>query len=175
MTTGRERFEMTADEEQLITFRLGKETFAVSVTQVREIGMVPSISSIPDTADYIEGVMNLRGQVTTVVDLRKRFKIAIDPSMAKSDQARIIVAELDGNLLGLTVDAVETVMRVPKNTIDPPPRLLASGMEGKYLVGICKLQDKLVMLIDLNKIMKTSELEQLVGINKFIGGSATVQ
>ncbi len=75
MRRKREKVELTGDEEQIVSFRLGKSTFAVSVNQVREIGKVQDITKIPKMPNYIEGVMNLRGQITTVIDLRKRFNI----------------------------------------------------------------------------------------------------
>ncbi|HEY3420867.1 MAG TPA: chemotaxis protein CheW [Methanomassiliicoccales archaeon] len=156
MRRRREKVELTGDEEQIVSFQLGKSTFAVSVNQVREIGKVQDITKIPKMPDYIEGVMNLRGQITTVIDLRKRFNID-DGVGGRTAQSRIIVAEVGDNQIGIIVDSVEDVMRVPKNSISAPPKTLASAMDAELLTGICKLQDKLIMLLDLNKIMLSKE------------------
>jgi purine-binding chemotaxis protein CheW len=134
-----------------VSFRLGRETFAIVVSQVREIRKVEDITRVPKLPPYIEGVMNLRGQITTVIDLKKRLNIASD-GPARSTQSRIIVAEVGENQLGIIVDAVEDVMRVPKGSISPPPKTLA-GSESSALTGISKLPDKLIMMLDLEKVI----------------------
>ena len=106
MRKNRQKIELTGDEEQLVSFLLGKETFGVKVTQVREIGKVQDITKVPRMPDFIEGVMNLRGQITTVIDLKKRFAIAEDAN-GRTAQSRIIVAEIGDTQLGIIVDAVE--------------------------------------------------------------------
>lgn len=147
----REKVEISGDEEQIVSFLLGKETFAVKVSQVREIGKVQDITKIPKMPDYIEGVMNLRGQITTVIDLKKRF--GIETGDGRTGQSRIIVAEIGDNQLGIIVDAVEDVMRVPRSSISDPPKNIAVGAESTALTGICKLSNKLVMMLDLEKIV----------------------
>ncbi|NLI74294.1 MAG: chemotaxis protein CheW [Euryarchaeota archaeon] len=149
--------EITGDVEQIVSFRLGRETFATMVSQVREIRKVEDITRVPKMPNYIEGVMNLRGQITTVIDLKKRLGISSEGS-SRSDQSRIIVAEVGDNQLGIIVDAVEDVMRVPKESISPPPKAL-EGTEST-LTGISKLEDRLIMMLDLEKVVNESEISQ---------------
>jgi len=156
MARKRAKVEISGDVEQIVSFRLGQETFATVVSQVREIRKVEDITRVPKMPAYIEGVMNLRGQITTVIDLKKRLNIASE-GPSRSAQSRIIVAEVGDNQLGIIVDAVEDVMRVPKESISPPPKTLA-GMESSALVGISKLPDKLIMMLDLEKIMSGAEM-----------------
>lgn len=153
MRRRREKMELTGDEEQIVSFRLGKETFAVKVAQVREIGKVQDITHIPKMPDYVEGVMNLRGQITTVIDLKKRFGIVSEAGTERTAQSRIIVAEIGDHQLGIIVDSVEDVMRVPRNSISPVPKTLSTGLQSSFLQGICKLQNKLIMLLDLGKMI----------------------
>lgn len=151
MVRKRVKVELTGDVEQIVSFRLGQETFATMVSQVREIRKVEDITRVPKMPHYIEGVMNLRGQITTVIDLKKRLNIATD-GPSRTSQSRIIVAEVGDNQIGIIVDAVEDVMRVPKDSISPPPKTLA-GIELAALTGISKLPDKLIMMLDLEKVM----------------------
>jgi purine-binding chemotaxis protein CheW len=159
MRRRREKVEISGDEEQIVSFRLGRETFAVKVTQVREIGKVQDITKIPKMPDYIEGVMNLRGQITTVIDLKKRF--GISAGEGRTAQSRIIVAEIGDNQLGIIVDAVEDVMRISRTSISAPPKTLTTGVEAAALTGICKLGDKLVMMLDLERIMSDGDKARL--------------
>lgn len=163
MRRKREKVEISGDEEQIVSFCLGRETFAVKVSQVREIGKVQDITKIPKMPDYIEGVMNLRGQITTVIDLKKRFGIGSESGSGVTAASRIIIAEIGDTQIGIIVDAVEDVMRVPRASISPPPTTLTVGTEAGFLTGICKLPDRLVMLLDLNKIMSANEMEQIGG------------
>ena len=158
----REKVELTGDEEQIVSFKLGKETFGVRVAQVREIGKVQNITKIPKMPAYIEGVMNLRGQITTVIDLKRRFNINTDGS-GITLASRIIVAEIGDTQIGIIVDEVEDVMRVSRQSVSSPPKTLASRTETSFLTGICKLPDRMIMLLDLNQVMTESELNQLGG------------
>lgn len=153
----REKVEISGDEEQLVSFKLGKGTFAVKVSQVREIGKVQDITHIPKMPDYVEGVMNLRGQITTVIDLKKRFNIESGENSGRTAQSRIIVAEIGDNQLGIVVDSVEDVMRVPRQSVSLPPKTLTNGVDTSFLTGICKMPDKLIMLLDLNNLIETEE------------------
>lgn len=157
----REKVELTGDEEQIVSFKLGKETFGIRVSQVREIGKVQNITRVPKMPEFIEGVMNLRGQITTVIDLKKRFDI--EHGEGTSAASRIIVAEIGDTQIGIIVDEVEDVLRVPRQSISPPPRTLIVGMETGYLTGICKLPDRMLLLLDLDKVMTINGLDQICG------------
>jgi purine-binding chemotaxis protein CheW len=151
--------EAVRDEIQLVSFKLGKETFAVNVGQVREIGKVERITHVPKMPDFIEGVMNLRGQITTIIDLRRRFGIFTDGE--RTAQSRIIVAEIGENQLGIIVDSVEDVIRVSTQNISDPPKTITKKVDASFLSGICKLPDDLVMLLDISKLLSEEEMEQV--------------
>lgn len=148
-----------ADEIQLVSFKLGAETFAVNVDQVREIGKVDQITKVPKMPHFIEGVMNLRGQITTIIDLRRRFGISGDGG--HTSQSRVIVAEIGDMQLGIIVDSVQDVIRVPAKSLSPPPKTVASKVDASFLTGICKLPDDLIMLIDLTNLLGHEEMGQI--------------
>ncbi|MDW5564249.1 MAG: chemotaxis protein CheW [Methanomassiliicoccus sp.] len=156
----REKVELNGDEEQLVSFILGKETFGVKVSQIREIGKVKDITKVPMMADYIVGVMNLRGQITTVIDLKKRFGILSEEGT--TSQSRIIIAEVGNNQIGMIVDSVKDVMRVPRSSISPPPKTMSVSLDSSHLVGICKLKDKLIMLLDIDSMVNKDQITTVV-------------
>jgi len=162
MRAKREKVEESGDEEQIVSFRLGNETFGVKVSDVREIGKVQNITKIPKMPEYIEGVMNLRGQVTTVIDLKKRLNI--DRSTVLTDQSRIIIAEVSDNQLGIIVDSVEDVIRIPRSSISPPPRTLMATQDSSALVGICKVKERMIMLMDIGKTMELNQTMKEVSV-----------
>jgi purine-binding chemotaxis protein CheW len=160
MSEREDRNEFAGSEVQLVSFKLGKETFAVNVDQVREIGKVEQITHIPKMPNYVEGVMNLRGQITTIIDLRMRFGITGEGG--RTAQSRIIVAEIGENQLGIIVDSVQDVTRVAKQSISPPPKTVSKKVDTSFLTGICKLPDRLIMLLDLSKLLSDEEMEHVL-------------
>jgi purine-binding chemotaxis protein CheW len=146
-----------AKDLQLVGFRIGKETFGVPIHLVHEIVRLPEITAVPDAPDYIEGVINLRGRIISIVDLRKRFgENRIEPSRKN----RILVAEIEGKMVGLIVDAASEVIRLSESAIEAPPEVLESS-EVKYVTGVGKLDGRLVILIDLTKVLQKGELRRL--------------
>jgi len=137
-------------EELIIAFKLGEEEYGVDVSQIQEIVKVRDITRVPKAPYYIKGVMNLRGNVIPVIDLRKRFSL---PSKETTDQSRIIVFDIKGVKFGIVVDVVSEVMRLPKENIEPPPPIAMGGIESAYIRGVGKLQDKLIILLDLEKAL----------------------
>ena len=142
---------------QLVGFRIGKETFGVPIGLVHEIVRVPEITAVPDAPDYVEGVINLRGKIISIIDLRKRFG---ETKIAASPKNRILVAEIEKRLVGLIVDAASEVIRLPHSEIDAPPEVFEES-EVKYVTGVGKLNGRLVILIDLTKILQQGELRRL--------------
>ena len=114
---------------QLVGFRIGKETFGVPIGLVHEIVRVPEITAVPDAPDYVEGVINLRGKIISIVDLRKRFG---ETKIQASPKNRILVAEIEKRLVGLIVDAASEVIRLPHSEIDAPPEVFEES-EVKYV------------------------------------------
>lgn len=147
-----------SEEVQLVVFRLGNEEYGVEITQVREIIKMKEITRIPNAPDFVEGVINLRGQITTVTDLRKR--LGTNGSNHNNDQTRIIIVELNSSTIGMIVDSVSEVLRLGKNEIDSTPEIV-SNLETKYIRGVGKLKDRLLILLDLNRILNPGEVEEL--------------
>ena len=142
---------------QLVGFRIGRETFGVPIGLVHEIVRVPEITSVPDAPRYVEGVINLRGKIVSIVDLRKRFgELHIEPSRKN----RILVAEIQNKMVGLIVDAASEVIRLPEAEIEAPPEVFEDS-ELKYVTGVGKLNGRLVILVDLTKILQKGELRRL--------------
>lgn len=145
---------------QLVTFKLGTEEFGVDILKVQEINKMMNITKIPNAPTFIEGVINLRGKIIPIVDLRKRLGFR-DQQYDKS--TRIIVVELDGLVLGFIVDSVSEVLRIPENTIEPPPSMVA-GIESEYIEGVGKLDDRLLILLELKKVFSSPERKDIENI-----------
>ena len=142
---------------QLVGFRIGPETFGLPISLVREIVRVPEITSVPNAPDYIEGVINLRGRIIPVVDLRKRFGEKITEPNKKN---RIVVVELENRRIGLMVNSASEVLKIPPSEIEAPHDVFQEG-ELNYITGVGKLKGRLVILLDLNMILQRGELRRL--------------
>ncbi len=140
---------------QLVSFKIGEEEFGVDILKVQEINRMDQITRVPNAPDYVSGVMNLRGKVIPIIDLRKRFRL---PKKDRDKDTRIIVVELKSRVVGFLVDAVNEVLRIPKNVTEPPPPMVA-GIGSEYITAVGKLQDRLLILIDLEKILVPAEQE----------------
>lgn len=152
----------TEKVSQLVTFKLGKEEYGVAIEQVKEIIRIVEIISVPKSPTFVEGLINLRGTVVAVIDLRKRFDI--NPEGEKDDE-RIIVVEVQGRTIGVRVDAVSEVLRLAASSIDEVPPTV-SGVDSKFLLGVGKIGDRLLMLLDLDRILSSEELKGLDGLEK---------
>lgn len=142
---------------QLVTFNVGEEEFGVGILAVREINRMMEITRVPHAPDFVEGVVNLRGQVIPVVDLRKRFNL----EAAEHDKSsRIVVVELNEKVVGFLVDSVSEVLRVDYSMVEPPPAIIA-GIEREYLEGVVKLEDRLLILLNLRRLLNHSEANDL--------------
>jgi purine-binding chemotaxis protein CheW len=124
---------------------------------IHEIVRVPEITAVPDSPDFVEGVINLRGKIVPVVDLRKRFG---EKTITRDKTNRILVSESQGKLVGLIVDAASEVLKISEREIDPPPQVLEQR-ELNYVTGLGKLEGRLIILIDLNKTLQRGELLRL--------------
>lgn len=146
---------VTQDHElhQLVSFVLEKEEFGVNILNVQEIIRQVNVTRVPSAPPFVEGVINLRGRVVPVVDLRKRFGF---PTREAGKETRIIVVELVGRVVGFLVDEVREVIRIPVGVTEPPPDL-ATGVDAAYITGVAKLDDRLLILIDLNEVLSTVE------------------
>lgn len=136
-------------EEQLVTFSLGSEEFGVDIMHVQEIIRIPSITRVPKAPDYTEGVINLRGNVIPIISLRTCFGM---PLIEATDLSRIIVLQYQPRVFGIRVDAVTEVLHLDSAGIEPPPSI-ELGMDNKFIRGVGKIGERLIILLELNQIM----------------------
>src|ERR1700674_3182728 len=144
-------------ELQVVGFRIGNETYGVRIGSVREIVRVPEITSVPSAPDLIEGVINLRGKIIPVMDLRKRFG---QTEIISDKKNRILVVELENKLIGLIVNAASEVLKIPPSEIDSPGSVFAEGESG-YVTGVGKLKGRLLILLDITKLLHRPEFKRL--------------
>ena len=141
----------------IVGFRIGNETYGVRIGSVREIVRVPEITSVPSAPDLIEGVINLRGKIIPVMDLRKRFG---QTEIISDKKNRILVVELENKLIGLIVNAASEVLKIPPSEIDSPGSVFAEG-ESSYVTGVGKLKGRLIILLDIAKLLQRPEYKRL--------------
>lgn len=143
----------TQSEQQLVVFDLAQEAYGVDIGTVREIIRMQDVTSVPHRPDYVSGVINLRGRITPVVDLRKRFDLT---EQEITRDSRIVVVDIDGDDIGMIVDSVTEVLRISTTQIEPPSTMIAAG-GSDYIVGIAKLEERLVLLLDLGRVLTTAQ------------------
>jgi purine-binding chemotaxis protein CheW len=139
---------------QLVSFHIGGEEFGLDILRVQEIIRIQQLTRVPNSPDFVDGVINLRGKVIPVIALRKRFGLE---ELAHDKQTRIVVIEVKGTVLGFIVDSVSEVLRIPSDTVEPPPRL--GKVEREYVSGVGKLDNRLLILLDVDRLM--SDVEDL--------------
>lgn len=145
---------------QLVSFVIENEEFGVDILKVQEIIRMVEITRVPKSPDFVEGVINLRGKIVPVIDLRKRFGI---DKKEQDNETRIIVVELPDKVVGFLVDKVKEVIRVEKSVIEPPPEL-TTNVSANYITGVAKLEDRLLILLDLDKVLSSEEQEHLTEV-----------
>jgi purine-binding chemotaxis protein CheW len=146
-----------ARELHIVGFRIGRETFGVPIALVHEIVRVPEITAVPDSPGYVEGVINLRGKIVSVLDLRKRFG---ERQIVNTKKNRILVSEVSGKMVGLIVDSASEVIKLPESDVQAAPSVFEDG-ELNYVTGVGKLQGRLIILVDLSKILQKGELRRV--------------
>lgn len=142
---------------QLVSFKISNEEFGVDILCVQEINRMLQITKMPNTPDFIEGVINLRGRVIPVLDLRIKLGM---PRKEHDKNTRIIVVEIKGKTIGFIVDEVSEVLRIPKSITEAPPEMVG-GVNSDFITSIGKLEDRLLILLDLEKILSTTEFNVL--------------
>ena len=138
---------------QLVTFRLGGEEFGLDVFAVHEILRYQEPTAVPRAPAFVEGVLDVRGTLVPVVDLRRRFEL---PQIAYGDDTRIVLVDFGGERLGLVVDEVTEVLRAPETAVSPPPRYVR-GLAAEFVRGIVRLEGRLVVLLDIDRILSSEE------------------
>ena len=142
---------------QLVSFHLAEETYGIEITKVREIILMGDITRIPHTPDFVKGLINLRSTVIPVVDLRIRFGLR---ETELTDDSRIMVVNVGAKTIGIVVDAVSEVLRVSNEQIAPPPATVA-GLGREYLTGLVRLEEQLLILLDIEKLLGQEETTAL--------------
>jgi purine-binding chemotaxis protein CheW len=152
---------------QVVGFRIGNETFGVHIGSVREIVRVPEITAVPSAPETVEGVINLRGKIIPVMDLRKRFG---QSDIQPDKKNRILVVELENKLVGLIVNAASEVLKIAPSEIEAPGNLFAEGESG-YVTGVGKLKGRLIILLDIAKLLHRPEYKRFEEAAELVGAA----
>lgn len=155
----------TAKEKamQLVGFNIGSELFGVNILSVQEIIRTTPITPIPDSPDFIEGVINLRGNIIPVIDLRKRLNLLSEGFDKES--LWIVILNVDNRVTGFIVDHVTQVLKINADIIKPAPDLVVAGLQSQYIDGVCKIDDRLLVLLDFNQILRVDEIKKLKALH----------
>lgn len=143
------------DQLQLVTFEVGEEEFAVDILAVQEINRMMPMTRVPQCPPEVEGVINLRGKIIPVLDLRRRFDM---PRGERDNNNRIVVVEVHARVLGFVVDRVNEVLRIPRNIVDPAPTM-SSSIRSDFIEGVGKLEDRLLILLNLNLLFAPDQAD----------------
>ncbi|MBU0549474.1 MAG: chemotaxis protein CheW [Candidatus Omnitrophica bacterium] len=145
-------------EYQLVVFNIGEEEFGVDIAQVREIVRLLGITYMPKAPAFIEGVVNLRGQIVAIIDLAKRLGL---PSSPRGETTRIIIIEIAENTVGMIVDSVSEVLRLSSEDMEDVPGLIETEVPEHYIRGVGKLKDRLLVLLDLDHVLTHDEVQRV--------------
>jgi len=152
----------SAEIVQLVVAELSREEYGIPITQVQEIIKIPEITRIPNMPEFIEGVINLRGKIIPIIDLRKRFKLT---QKQKDEEARIVITTIGGQPVGLVADSVSEVIRLSAEAIDPVPSVI-SHINSEYLSGVGKLDKRIIILLNMEKVLNDLEKNSLRRIER---------
>jgi len=158
-------------ELQIVGFQIGRESYGVPIASLHEIVRVAEITSVPDAPEYIEGVINLRGKIVSVIDLRKRFGEKHPTSNRKN---RILVVESQGRLTGLIVDAASDVIKIPSTDVEAPPAVFQEGGLN-CVTGLGKYRNRLIVLLDVNKLLQRGSLRHPASAEEKSLGTGAVE
>jgi purine-binding chemotaxis protein CheW len=146
-----------SDTIQVVSFKLGSEEYGVNIAQVQEINRMVAITHVPRAPQFMEGVINLRGQLIPIIDLRTRFGM---PRAEHTKNTRIVVTEIGAKRVGMVVDSVSEVLRLPTEQIEDAPEMI-TGVDTEYIRGVGKIEDRLIILLDLARIISGAERREL--------------
>ncbi|HUX22045.1 MAG TPA: chemotaxis protein CheW, partial [Spirochaetia bacterium] len=169
MQTKNAERDIDGELNQLISFMVGNEEYGMEILRVKEVIRSPEITSLPKAPTFVKGIINLRGDVIPIVDLRNKFGLETDEM---TQATRIIVVDVDGRLVGMVVDSASQVVRIPSDQIDPPPPIIG-GISTEYIKGVAKLNDRLVILLNIDSILSGDEKNVLDKVSKIQPAVAT--
>ena len=155
--------KLVNQELQLVVFRLGDEEFGVEIGNVQEIIRMTSITRIPQAGDYVNGIINLRGRIIVVINLN--VVMGMENAVKSDENARIIVADIGNTVVGFMVDSVSEVIRLPTKDIEPAPAIIADRIGTEYLRGVGKMENRLLILLKLDKILGSDKLNSIQKIS----------
>ena len=161
LSLGQRVQEEVTPMRQLVGFRIGDEEFGVDILMVQEIIRLPAITPIPNAPSFILGMINLRGRVIPIIDLRQRLRIKGKNPGEADRTMRILILEMGSHQTGFIVDSVSEVMKVPEAEIEPTPHLLALNIDARYIEGVIKLANRLLILLDFTQILRPQEQKEL--------------
>lgn len=145
---------------EVLVFVIGEEEYGVDILKVQEIRGYEKVTAIPSAPDFLKGVVNLRGTIVPVIDMRIKFAL---PDVRYDSFTVVVILRLASRVIGIVVDAVSDVMRLAPNDVKEPPRL-GSVVDASYLTGVATLNDRMVLLLDIEKLLSTGELDLLDGV-----------
>ncbi|MFQ5962934.1 MAG: chemotaxis protein CheW [Candidatus Scalinduaceae bacterium] len=149
--------KITIDEGKFLTFSLGKEEYGVEILKIREIIGIMDITTVPQTPDYMKGVINLRGKVIPVIDLRLKFSME---EVEYTQETCVIVVEVSKSLIGIIVDNVSEVLDIKSGEIEDPPQF-GQEIDTSFIMGLGKAKGKIIILLDIEKVLSSEELEMV--------------
>jgi purine-binding chemotaxis protein CheW len=158
-----------ATKRQLVVFKIGVEEFAVDISLTKEVVVMREITPIPETLEFVQGVMNLRGNLVPVLDLRKRLRAG---KAGAHPEMRIIIVNVDGKQTGLIVDGASDVVRATAEMIEPPPDVIAE-IGADYIEGIINLNDRFITLLDIRRALSGEIDHELDEVMRLISGRAS--
>ncbi len=156
--------QQETDQIQLVGFTIGKEHFGVDILSVQEIIRSVRITGVPNSPDFIEGVINLRGSIIPVIDLRKRLNLHQDEG--KKTDTWILIIDVENRVTGFIVDSVTKVLKIQSGSVEPPPDIVTAGLHSQYLLGVCEIGDRLLIMLDFSKILEVREIRNLMEFEK---------
>jgi purine-binding chemotaxis protein CheW len=155
---------------QFISFSVGDEEYGLELLRVKEVIRIREITWLPKAPSFVKGIINLRGDVIPIIDLRDKFGL---PAKDNTAMTRVIVVEVEGRLMGMVVDSASQVVRIPADQIDPPPPVLG-GLSQEFITGVGKLDDKLIILLNADAILTVDEIKALGSLQKDLSAKAAV-
>jgi len=160
----------SGDELQLVVFNIGPEEFGVEIMNVQEIIRMTNITKIPQASGYVKGIINLRGRIIVVINLN--VIMGMD-GKEQDENTRIIVADIGETVMGFIVDSVSEVIRLPSSSVEPAPAVIANKIGTEYVRGVGKMEDRLLILLDLDKILSAKELHNINTITSEAAAATT--
>mgnify|MGYP006289807595 CR=1 FL=1 len=156
-----QKTDSKTDLLQLVTFFLGDEEYAADILNIQGINRMVEVTKVPNTPEFVEGIINLRGKVIPLIDLRKKLGME---EVERDKNSRFIVVELGDNVTGFIVDSVNEVLRINREITEPPPQSLSS-INSEYITSVAKVDERLIILLDLQRVLSNKEINEIEKIN----------